>query len=200
MKQYPAMAVLEFRDIPQGMSTTDKMLKKAPIAFVRCGTTSRGRYLTVIGGTTGSVEESYQEGLFWGGESVLDSVLLADVHPQLHDAILDSPQKTCAGAMAIIETATLAANVRAVEWALKETPVNLVELRLADPELSGKGVSIFAGELHDLEAAMSIVASRLGAGASYQILPMPHEAMNQRATMPGPFSAAKRMELEGEST
>lgn len=198
MKRYPAMAVVEFRDIPKGMYATDKMLKKAPIAFVRCGTISRGRYLTVIGGTTGSVDESFQEGLFWGGDSVLDSVLLADVHPEVHDAILGSQRVTCSGAMAVIETPTVASNVRAAELALKGTPIGLVELRLADLELSGKGLSIYQGELHDLEAAMDIVSSRLGTALEYRVLPMPHEAMNERAATPSPFGSAVMMDLDGE--
>ena len=198
MKRYPAMAVVEFRDIPKGMYATDKMLKKAPIAFVRCGTISRGRYLTVIGGSTGSVDESFQEGLFWGGDSVLDSVLLADVHPQVHDSILGSRRVAASGAMAIIETPTAAINVRAAELALKGTPIELVELRLADAELSGKGLSIFQGELHDLEAAMEIVSGRLGTAVDYRVLPMPHDAMNQRLASPIPFGEANLMELDGE--
>lgn len=198
MKRYPAMAVVEFRDIPKGMYATDQMLKKAPIAFVRCGTISRGRYLTVIGGTTASVDESFQEGLFWGGESVLDSVLLADVHPQVHDSILGTRRTAATGAMAIVETPTVASNVRAAELALKGTPIELVELRLADLELSGKGLSIYQGELHDLEAAMDLVAARLGTTVDYRVLPMPHEAMNQRTATPSPFGEASLMELDGE--
>jgi microcompartment protein CcmL/EutN len=34
MKKHPAIAVVEFDEIPTGMSATDAMLKKAPIAFV----------------------------------------------------------------------------------------------------------------------------------------------------------------------
>jgi microcompartment protein CcmL/EutN len=200
MKRYPAMAVVEFRDIPQGMYATDKMLKKAPIAFVRCGTISRGRYLTVLGGTTGSIDEAFREGLFWGGDSVLDSALLADIHPQVHDAILGTRHLTCTGAMAIVETPTVASNVRAAELALKGTTIELVELRLADLELSGKGLSVYQGELHDLEAAMDIISSRLGSRMDYRVLPMPHEAMNLRMASPSPFGAANLMELDGEPT
>ena len=63
MKKHPAIAIIEFSEIPAGMSATDAMLKKAPIAFVKCGTITRGRYLTLIGGTTASVEVSLEEGL-----------------------------------------------------------------------------------------------------------------------------------------
>ena len=72
MKKHPAIAVIEFSDIPTGMSATDAMLKKAPIAFVKCGSITRGRYLTLIGGSTASVDESLREGLAHGGPGVLD--------------------------------------------------------------------------------------------------------------------------------
>ena len=109
MKNPPAIAVVEFKDIAVGIVATDAMLKKSPIAFLKCGTISRGRYLTLIGGTTASVEEAINEGLFWGGANVLDHVLLADVHPQVYDAILGQrrpigppPRPPCAGASPLL--------------------------------------------------------------------------------------------------
>ncbi|MCO5044209.1 MAG: BMC domain-containing protein [Kiritimatiellae bacterium] len=202
MKKYPAMAVVEFGEIGKGMFATDKMLKKAPIAFIRCGTISRGRYLTAIGGSTASVGESFDEGLFWGGDAVLDSVLLADVHPQVHDAILGQHRPQGRGALAIVETQTVACNVRAAELALKGTPVNLMELRLADAGLSGKGLSIYEGELYDIEAAMDIVSGFLEAAGkelNYQIISSPHEALDTRITSHSLFGTARMIELEGES-
>lgn len=202
MKKYPAMAVVEFGEIARGMFATDKMLKKAPIAFVRCGTISRGRYLTVIGGTTASVEESFEEGVFWGGDTVLDSVLLADVHPQVHDAILGQRQPAGTGALAIVETATVSSNIRAAELALKGTPIDLIELRLADMGLSGKGLSVYRGELHDVEAAMDIVSGFLSAAGkmlNYQIISAPHEALSTRMMLHSHFSTGSIIELEGEA-
>jgi len=201
VKKFPAMALIEFRDIPRGMLATDAMLKKAPIGFVRCGTISRGRYLTLIGGTTGSVEESFEEGLFAGSDAVLDSVLLADVHPQLHDAILGNARSRGDGAIAIVETPVVSTTVRAAELALKGTPVRLLELRLADDGLSGKGLSMYQGELHDVEAAIDIVSSILrssGREISYRIIPQPHEAMDRRVATASRFDGGALLELEGE--
>ncbi len=201
MKKYPAMAVVEFAEIARGMFATDKMLKKAPIAYIRCGTISRGRYLTVIGGTTASVEESFDEGLFWGGDHVLDSVLLADIHPRLHDAILGQRRAVASGSIAVVETETVACNVRAAELALKGTPVELAELRLADDGLSGKGLSLYQGELHDIEAAMDIVTGFLtaaGKQVNYQVLSAPHEAMQARTAAHSLFDGGPALELEGE--
>ncbi len=201
MKKAPALAVIEFRDIPTGIDATDAMLKKAPIAFVKSGTISRGRFLTLIGGSTAAVEESLREGLFRAGECVLDHLLLADVHPRVYDAILGGRRAARSGALAIIETDTVASNVRAAELALKGTPVELVELRLADSGLSGKGVSIYQGELADIEAAVEIVLAFMHEARGdvrHTIIPSPHEALGRQIGSGTSFASAALLELDGE--
>jgi microcompartment protein CcmL/EutN len=201
MKKVPAIAVIEFRDIPQGILATDAMLKKAPIAFVKSGTITRGRFLTMIGGTTAAVEESLAEGLYRGGDAVLDHLLLADVHPRVYDAILGERRPGGSGSLAVIETETVAANVRAAELALKGTDVELVEIRLADTGLSGKGVSIYRGELPDIEAAVAIVLDymhRAGGEVRHNIIPAPHEALARQLGAGTEFASAALLELDGE--
>jgi len=78
-------------------------------------------------------------------------------HPRVYDAILGRRKAGNSGALAIIETDTVAANVRAAEAALKGTPVDLIEIRLADTGLSGRGLSLYQGALPDIEAAIEIV-------------------------------------------
>ena len=87
MKRAPALAVLDFAQIAAGLDATDAMLKKAPVAFFRSGSVTRGRYLTLLGGTPASVAEALAEGLARAGGQVLDHLFLADVHPRLLDAL-----------------------------------------------------------------------------------------------------------------
>jgi microcompartment protein CcmL/EutN len=201
MKRAPALAILEFSDIPSGIDATDAMLKKASIAFVKSGTITRGRFLTLIGGSAGAVEESVGEGLSRAGARVLDHLVLADVHPRVYDAILGGRRAAGSGALAIIETDTVASNVRAAELALKGTPVELVELRLADAGLSGKGVSIYQGDLPDIEAAVGIVTAYLreaGGEVRYTIVSSPHEALARQIGSGTSFGSSALLELDGE--
>ena len=121
MRKYPTIAVIEFSSIADGIYCTDALLKKAPIAMIKSGTVSRGRYLIIIGGSTASVEESLNEALDVGQASRLDHTFLPDVHPEVHDAILGQRVPVAQDAVAILETDTVAANVRAAELALKGT-------------------------------------------------------------------------------
>lgn len=201
MKKHPAIAVIEFSDIPTGMSATDAMLKKAPIAFVKCGTVSHGRYLTLIGGSTASVDESLQEGMAHGGPSVLDHLLLADVHPRVYEAILGWRKPGNAGALAIIETDTVAANVRAAEAALKGTPIDLIEIRLADTGLSGRGLSVYQGSLPDIEAAIEIATryvDQSGGQLRHRIISRPHEALVKQIETSTWFGSQTVLDLDGE--
>jgi microcompartment protein CcmL/EutN len=201
MKKHPAIAVVEFSDIPAGMHATDAMLKKASIAFVKCGTITRGRYLTLIGGSTGSVEESLREGLAQGGSSVLDHILLADVHARVFEAILGRRKPGTSGALAIVETDTVASNVRAAESVLKGTPVDVIEIRLADAGLSGKGVSVYQGDLSDIEAAVDIATqyvAQAGLKLRYRIISAPHEGLVRQIETGTSFSTQTVLDLDGE--
>ena len=204
MKKVSALAVLEFADIPAGVWAVDAILKKAPIAFVRAGTVTRGRYLVVFGGSTASTAESLAEAIAVSGQSVIDSAFLPDVHPALFDAAFGARRKS-AGSLLIIETETASSIVRAVEAALKGTPVELIELRLSDSGLAGKGVALIAGSLHDVDAAAILAAAGTGVdappprGFSHRVIAAPHEIVEREIATATRFDTAPFLELDGES-
>lgn len=204
MKEFPAIAAIEFGDIPCGIFATDAMVKKSPISVLKRGLISPGRYLTIMGGTTASVDEAFTEGVFWGAEHVTDRVILPDVDVQLHDAILGrKPPKTATGALAILQTSTVCSTIRAAELALKSTPIVLMELRLAESPLAGKGISVYRGELYDIEAAMDVAQSFLEQArvhASVRIIPAPHDAVVAGPPLSDWFEASEAIPLEGERT
>jgi len=201
VKKYPAIAVVEFSSIADGIFTTDAILKKAPIAMIKAGTVSGGRYLIIFGGTTGSVSESLTEALAIGSGSVLDHAFLPDVHQKVHDAVLGQRVRSDQLPVAVLETDTIAANVRAAEVAVKGTEVELVELRLAEYEMSGKAISVYAGQLHEVEAAMVIANDFLRgrqAFTHHRIIARPHEVVTQQLDKTTRYNDAKLHEFEGE--
>src|ERR1041385_2288667 len=131
MKKASALAVIDYEDIPAGVYAVDAILKKAPIAFVRAGTVTRGRYLVLFGGSTASTNESLEEALATCGGAIIDHTFLPDMHPQLFDAVVGKKRRST-GSLLIIETETAASIVRSVEAAMKGTPVDLIEVRLSD--------------------------------------------------------------------
>ncbi|HPC82981.1 MAG TPA: BMC domain-containing protein [Thermoanaerobaculaceae bacterium] len=200
MKPVAAIAVVDFREIPAGIAATDAMVKCAPIALVRSGSVTGGRFLTLVGGSPAAVEEAVKAGLEAGGEAVLDHVLLADVHPHLLAGIQGARQAP-RGALGVLETDTAAAAVRAAERALKGAHVELSEIRLADTGLAGKGLAVLAGELHDVEAAVELAAAELasrGLGLRVRVIAGPHGATLARLASATRFDSAPLLELGGE--
>lgn len=200
-KTYPALAAIDLTDIPAGILATDALLKRSPIAFIRAGTITAGRWLAIFGGTTAAVEEALAAALERGGEAVADEVLLPDVHPDLYAAAHGVRQAAGEGSLLVLETATVPALLRAVETVLKGTAVRLAELRLADAGLAGKGIAVVRGELADVEAAAGFARDTLeghGAALSSRIVSAPHEATLQQLAQGTAFAAARVVELEGE--
>jgi microcompartment protein CcmL/EutN len=203
MKKVSALAVLDFDNIPTGVFAVDTILKKAPIAFVRAGTVTRGRYLVLFGGSTGATLESLEEARERCGPAIIDEAFLPDVHESLFDGVFGG-HNDASGSLLIIETETASSIVRAVEAALKGTPVQLIEVRLSDMGLAGKGVALLAGSLHDIEAASVLAGEGLGPdaapprGYSFRLIAAPHDVTERNIAGTTRFNDAKVIELDGE--
>jgi microcompartment protein CcmL/EutN len=162
-KKYAALALLEFDTIASGILASDLMVKRSPIALLRCGTVHPGRYLILVGGSVASTQEAHLVGARLGEieRTLTGSVFLGDVHPMLHDAVLGARKSLPGEALAVVETRSSPALLAAVDAAIKSTPVTLSEVRLAD-DLGGHAIALMSGDLTDAETALGICADRAG--------------------------------------
>ena len=182
MLEPPAIAVLEFDSVAVGTHAADAMVKKASIETFRVGTVQPGKYVVLIGGTVGAVEESYVEGLRVGAEALTDEVFLPDVHRQVYDAVSGKRRDAEGDALGVIEASGLAATVVAADKAVKTAAVTVVEIRLGDG-LGGKGITHVTGTVHDVQAAIEAglaAAARPGVTVRHTIIPAVDEALRQR--------------------
>jgi microcompartment protein CcmL/EutN len=162
-KRHGALALLEFNTVASGVLASDLMVKRSPIALLRCGTIHPGRYLCLIGGSVASTQEAFATGIEFGDSqgSLGGRIFLGDVHPFLHDAVLGTRRDLAGDALGVIETRSSPALLSAVDAAIKSTPVMLGEVRLGD-DLGGHAVALLGGDLHDVEFALEICAERAG--------------------------------------
>jgi microcompartment protein CcmL/EutN len=194
----PALALLELGSIAAGIAAGDAMAKRAPIDVLRAGTVHPGKYLVLIGGAVGDVEEALEAGRDEGASSVLDVVLLPNVHSELVAAIRGARRPAAGEALGVIETATVAAILEAADAGLKGAHVHLLELRLAD-DLGGKGYLLFDGTVADVEAAVEIGAGRIAGspGLMLRVIPRLHAEMAQNLVADARFAGRVR-ETAGE--
>ena len=183
MNRYPAIALIELDSIACGALTGDAMIKKAPIDMLRTGTVQPGKYLVLVGGTVGDIEEAYNEGLRVAGDHLLDSVFLPAVHAEVHDALLGERRIEPHDALGVIETSTVAAVIHGADAGVKGADVFVREIRLADG-LGGKGIVMFGGLVADVEVAVEIgtgVLTGHGCEVFQTVIPSLHEGMHTDA-------------------
>jgi len=162
-KRHSALALLEFETVAAGIQASDRMVKRAPIALLRCGSIHPGRFLVLVGGSVASTEEAFLVGVKLGEAegTLVGSIFLGDVHPMLHDAVLGEQRVLTGDALAVVETRSSPALLAAVDAAIKSTPVTLSEVRLGD-DLGGHALALMCGDLTDAETALGICTDRVG--------------------------------------
>jgi microcompartment protein CcmL/EutN len=159
------------------------MVKTAEVELIAAGPLSPGKYWVVIGGEVAPVRHAFQRGLEVAGETLLDSLLI----PQLHEQVLPALRGVVAAgddhdALGVIETLTAAAAIVAADQAAKAAAVTLRDLRLANG-LGGKGVLLLSGDVSDVQAAVAAgrdEAERRGLLARAVVIPRLHPQMKAR--------------------
>lgn len=175
----PALALVDFSSIAIGIEAADAMVKRAQIDVIKTGTVQPGRYIVMIGGLVGEVEESLAAGREVGGSTVLDYVLLPQIHPEVVEAIGGGRVPQVTDSLGVVETTTVSAAIHAADAGIKGAEVRLVEVRLADG-LGGKGIVLYSGLVADVEAAVSIgvgVLERPELLVRQVVIPQLHPAM-----------------------
>jgi len=155
-----ALALLEYSSVAAGVVAVDRMLKRSPVALLRCGTVHPGRWLALVGGSVASTQEAHAEGVLHGrdGGTLVDEVCLPDPHPALAAAIAGERRGPDGEAVGVLETTSSPTLLRAVDAALKAVAVGLVEVRLAD-DLGGRAVAVLDGRLTEVQAALDEAAA-----------------------------------------
>ncbi len=193
MKKYPAIALIEYSSIATGILAGDEMLKKAPITVIKSGTVHNGKYLVLIGGSVASVEESYAKGLAIDPDNIIDSMILPNVHEQLHDSILGSRLKCTKESLGIIEASSVSTMIKASDAGVKGADVNIVEIRLAD-DIGGKSFTIYNGSIEEIQAAVEIAKNAVTVQKHWvneTIIPYLHDDMKMQIDQTTSFAQVK---------
>ncbi|HXJ63446.1 MAG TPA: BMC domain-containing protein [Actinomycetota bacterium] len=188
----PAIGLLEFDSIARGIEAGDAMAKRSPLEVIRAGTVHPGRYLVLVGGLTADVEEALGAGREVGSGAVSDELFLPDVHPDVVTSV-GGVRRTSdddgGEALGVVETATVAAVIRAADAGVKAARVSIRELRLAD-DLGGKGYVLFGGEVAEVEAAVEAGQARVaGAGVGHVVIAQLHPEMQENLDADASFAA-----------
>ena len=149
-----AIGMVELNSIAKGIETCDYMVKAAQVELIRSSTVCPGQYLILIAGDTGDVRAAMKEGESRGGECVVDTLLLPNVHPQLIPAISMATQPPKLGAVGVLEFYSVASAITAADVAAKAANITLIEVRIGYA-IGGKGYVTLTGDVGAVRAAVA---------------------------------------------
>ena len=142
-----AIGMVELTSIARGIETSDFMVKAAQVELIRSSTVCPGKYIIIIAGDTGDVKASMAEGIRQGGESVVNTLLLPNAHPQLIPAIsmTTQPPRRRRGGRAGVLFHRLGP-LRPPMWPPRQPNVTLIEVRIGYA-IGGKGFVTLTGDV-----------------------------------------------------
>lgn len=167
-----AIGMVELSSIARGIETCDFMVKAARVELIRSSTVCPGKYMVIIAGETGDVKASMAEGMRQGGEYVVDSLLLPNVHPQLIPAISMTTQVPQGGAIGALEFYSVASAIVAADVAAKAANVTLIEVRIGYA-IGGKGYVTLTGDVGAVRAAVAAAAENAELLVGTTVIPRP---------------------------
>lgn len=171
-----AIGMVELTSIARGIETCDYMVKAAQVDLLRSSTVCPGKYMIIVGGETGDVRAAMAEGIKRGGELVVDTLMLPNVHEQLIPAISMTNQVDVRGAVGVLEFYSIASAIIAEDVAAKAANITLIEVRTGYA-IGGKGFVTLTGDVGAVRAAVEAARKDAELLVETTVIPRPDKKL-----------------------
>ena len=176
---YNAIGLIEYSSIAKGIGSADAMVKAAQVELVISRTICSGKYMNLVAGDVQAVKSSVAAGEDYAQETVIDTFIIPNVHPDIFPAMSGSTGVEKLDALGIIESFSIATLIEGADAAVKAAEVRLIEIRLA-MALGGKAFVTLTGAVGAVRAAVAAgeeVISRAGMLVNTVVIPSPREEL-----------------------
>lgn len=178
-----AIGLIELTSIAKGYEVADAMLKAAHVEVLFNRTICPGKFMVMVAGDTDAVNASIEVGLDIGSDTVVDDLIIPNVHSDIFPAISGTRVIETTGALGIIETFSVASIIEAADAAVKAADVQLMEIHLA-MAIGGKGYVTLTGDVAAVTAAVDAGAEYIrhkGLLVNKVVIPQPrHEILQDK--------------------
>lgn len=167
---------LELNSIARGLMAVDTMLKAAEVKLIFAKPCCPGKYSILVSGDISAVEASVESGIKMAGSSLINSLLIPRIHPQVIEAMHMTTVPEQLNAVGVIECFSITAAVQAADTAVKGSEVTLLELRLGTG-IGGKSFVVMTGDVSSVQAGVesgSRQAMEDGMLVNQVVIPSPH--------------------------
>lgn len=176
-----ALGMLEYSSVAFGHQSQDAMLKAADVQLILARSICSGKYMAVVGGDVAAVEASVSAGAVAAEGSVIEELVIPNIHPDLFPALADcttlEPEEV--RALGMLETFSAASIIESADAAAKAAAVKLFRVRVA-MALGGKGYLQLTGEVAAVRAAIDAgarMAGKRGMLVGMTVIANPHPAL-----------------------
>jgi len=156
-----SLGMIELNSIARGIEAGDAIIKTANVQLVGAYASCPGKYVVMIRGEVAAVKSAIQVGAKTAGKSLVNDIVIANLHEQVFMALSATTDLVAKGAVGVIETYSLATAVLVSDAAVKAANVELLEIRLGRG-LGGKAFTVLTGDVSSVRAAVdaAIVANK----------------------------------------
>jgi microcompartment protein CcmL/EutN len=171
-----AIGLVELSSVAAGFQAADTMLKAGNVRLLLSRSICSGKYMVLIGGETAGVEAAVHAGAEAANGCLIDSFVIANVHPDVFVALGRTQPVQPDGAFGVLESFNVATLIQASDAAAKSAAVQLLEIRLA-MALGGKAFCTLTGDVASVNAAVAAgraVLAEAGVLVNAIVLSRPH--------------------------
>ncbi|PFG54874.1 microcompartment protein CcmL/EutN [Marinobacter sp. LV10R520-4] len=181
MTNKSAIGMIEMNSIAKGYAVGDAMLKAANVEILFNRTICPGKFMVMVAGDVAAVEASMTAGLELGDATIVDELIIPNVHPSVFAAIGGTRVIEHTDALGIIETFSVATIIEAADAAVKAANVELIDIHLA-MAIGGKGFLTLTGDVAAVTAAVEAgtdYIKRKGMLVDKVVIPQPRKEILQ---------------------
>lgn len=144
---------IELTSIAKGIEVADAMLKAANTELIFAKASCPGKYYIMISGNVDSVTAAIKQGNLMGDGSIVDSLVLSKINPQVIKAINMGVMPKDVKSIGVMEFFSVTAAVLAADVAVKASSVDLIDVRLGTG-IAGKSFVVLTGEISSVKTAI----------------------------------------------
>jgi microcompartment protein CcmL/EutN len=171
-----SIGLIELSSIAAGFEVADTMLKAGNVRLLLSRSICSGKFMVLIGGETAGVEAAVAAGAECAHGYLIDSFVIANVHPDVFVALGRTQPTPPTGALGILESFNVATLIQAADAVAKAAVVQLLDLRLA-MALGGKAFCTMTGDVGSVQAALAAgrrIIADAGVLVNAVMIPRPH--------------------------
>jgi bacterial microcompartment shell protein len=155
------IGLIELSSVAAGFEVADTMLKAGNVRLLLSRSICSGKYMVMIGGETAAVQSAVTAGVDASNGCIIDSFVIANVHPDVFVALGRTQPVEPNGALGILESFNVATLIQGADAAAKAAAVQLLEIRLA-MALGGKAFVTMTGDVSSVQAAVAAGRQLIG--------------------------------------